>query len=51
MLLCLDREQRLIYILGEIFEVTDGVGSELLDISRDNFDKNSPGHAATCTTS
>jgi RNA polymerase sigma factor (sigma-70 family) len=37
MLLCLDREQRLIYILGEIFEVTDGVGSELLDISRDNF--------------
>ena len=37
MLLCLDREQRLIYILGEILEVTDGVGSELLDISRDNF--------------
>src|SRR5438034_3469997 len=37
MLLCLDREQRLIYILGEIFEVTDGVGSELLEISRDNF--------------
>jgi len=37
MLLCLDREQRLIYILGEIFEVTDGVGSELLEINRDNF--------------
>ena len=37
MALCLDREQRLIYILGEIFEVTDGVGSELLEISRDNF--------------
>jgi hypothetical protein len=26
MLLCLDREQRLIYILGEIFGVTDRVG-------------------------
>ena len=37
MLLCLDREQRLIYILGEIFGVTDGVGAELLDISRENF--------------
>jgi RNA polymerase sigma factor (sigma-70 family) len=37
MLLCLDREQRLIYILGEIFEVTDTIGAELLDISRENF--------------
>jgi hypothetical protein len=37
MLLCLDREQRLVYILGEIFEVTDGVGAELLEISRENF--------------
>src|SRR5438876_82874 len=37
MLLCLDRGQRLVYILGEIFEVTDGVGAELLDISRENF--------------
>src|SRR5215831_15984374 len=37
MLLCLDREQRLIYILGEIFGVTDSVGAELMDISRDNF--------------
>src|ERR1700736_2276444 len=37
MLLCLDREQRLIYILGEIFEVTDVVGGELLEISRENF--------------
>jgi RNA polymerase sigma factor (sigma-70 family) len=37
MLLCLDREQRLIYILGAIFGVTDVVGGELLDISRDNF--------------
>jgi RNA polymerase sigma factor (sigma-70 family) len=37
MLLCLDREQRLIYILGEILEVTDAVGAELLEISRENF--------------
>jgi RNA polymerase sigma factor (sigma-70 family) len=37
MLLCLDREQRLAYILGAIFEVTDSVGAELLEISRENF--------------
>src|SRR5207245_7477730 len=37
MLLCLDREQRLIYILGAIFEVTDTVAAELLEISRENF--------------
>jgi RNA polymerase sigma factor (sigma-70 family) len=37
MLLCLDRQQRLIYILGDIFEVTDAVGAELLEIGRDNF--------------
>lgn len=37
MLLCLDREQRLVYVLGEIFGVTDRVGAELLDISRDGF--------------
>jgi RNA polymerase sigma factor (sigma-70 family) len=37
MLLCLDREQRLTYILGEIFEVTDTVAAELLEISGENF--------------
>ena len=37
MLLCLDREQRVIYILGEIFGVTDAVGAELLETSRQNF--------------
>lgn len=37
MLLCLDREQRLVYILGEIFGVTDKVGAELLELSRENF--------------
>jgi hypothetical protein len=37
MLLCLDREQRFIYILGEIFGVTDAVAAELLEISCENF--------------
>jgi len=37
MLLCLDRGQRLVYVLGEIFGVSDAVGGELLEISRDNF--------------
>jgi RNA polymerase sigma factor (sigma-70 family) len=37
MLLCLDREQRLVYILGEIFGVTDAVGAEVLETSRENF--------------
>ena len=37
MLLCLDREQRLFYVLGEIFGVTDAVGGELLDVSRDAY--------------
>ena len=37
MLLCLDRGQRLIFILGSIFGVSDAVGAELLELSRDNF--------------
>jgi RNA polymerase sigma factor (sigma-70 family) len=37
MLLCLDDEQRLVYVLGAIFGITDRVGAELLDISRDSF--------------
>lgn len=37
MLLCLDREQRLVYILGEIFGIDHTIGSEMLDISKDNF--------------
>ena len=37
MLLCLDREQRLVYVLGEVFGVTDVVGAELLEVSRDAF--------------
>ncbi len=37
MLLCLDREQRLSYILGAILEVSDAVAAEVLEISPDNF--------------
>ena len=37
MLLCLSREQRLAYILGEILGVTDAVGADLLETTRDNF--------------
>jgi RNA polymerase sigma factor (sigma-70 family) len=37
MLLCLDREQRLVYILGGILGVPDSVGAELLEVSRDAF--------------
>jgi RNA polymerase sigma factor (sigma-70 family) len=37
MLLCLDRKQRLIFTLGEILGVTDTVGSEILEMSADNF--------------
>ena len=37
MLLCLDRGQRLTFILGSIFGVSDAVGAELLELSRDNF--------------
>ena len=37
MLLCLNREQRLVYILGELFGVTDRLGADILEISRANF--------------
>ena len=37
MLICLDREQRLSYILGEIFAVSDTVAAEVLEITADNF--------------
>lgn len=39
MLLCLDREQRMVFILGTLFGVTDKVGAELLEITKDNFRK------------
>jgi hypothetical protein len=37
MLLCLDREQRLTYILGQILGVTDTVAAEVLEISCESF--------------
>ena len=37
MLLCLDREQRLIYILGEVFRIDHRLAGEILEISPDNF--------------
>jgi hypothetical protein len=37
MLLCLDREQRLSYILGAILEVSDTVAAQVLEISPENF--------------
>ena len=37
MLLCLDREQRMVFILGVIFRVSDKTGAEILEITRDNF--------------
>ncbi len=37
MLLCLDRGQRLTFILGSIFGVSDAVGADLLELRRDNF--------------
>src|SRR6516225_8687837 len=37
MLLCLDREQRLAYILGAIFALSDTVAAEVLEITAENF--------------
>jgi hypothetical protein len=37
MLLCFDREQRLVFVLGDIFEVSDAVASEVLAIGKDAF--------------
>jgi len=37
MLLCLNREQRFIFILGELFEFPDIIGSEVMEITKANF--------------
>ena len=37
MLLCLDRKQRLVYILGEMFDIDHHLGSEIMGISAGNF--------------
>jgi RNA polymerase sigma factor (sigma-70 family) len=37
MLVCLDRRQRIAFILGEYFGVTSEVGGEVMEVSPDNF--------------
>jgi len=37
MLMCLDRRQRLAFILGEVFGVSDRIGAEVMEASADNF--------------
>ncbi|MEM6843096.1 MAG: RNA polymerase sigma factor [Bacteroidota bacterium] len=37
MLMCLDRKQRLIYIVGELFEIDHKLGSEIFETSPANF--------------
>lgn len=37
MLLCLDRTQGLVFILGDIFEASSAVGAETLEISHESF--------------
>ncbi|MFO0847999.1 MAG: RNA polymerase sigma factor [Gemmataceae bacterium] len=37
MLLCLDRKQRLVFTIGEIFGVSDTVGGDILEMSAGNF--------------
>jgi len=37
MLMCLNREQRLIYILGDTFNVDHNIGAEIFNISKQNF--------------
>lgn len=37
MLMCLDREQRITYVLGELFGVDHQLGGEILEISPGNF--------------
>ena len=37
MLLCLDRRQRMAFILGEIFGVSSEVGADVMEVTPDNF--------------
>ena len=37
MLMCLTREQRLIYILGDVFGIEHTIGSEIFGISKQNY--------------
>ncbi|MFO0799653.1 MAG: RNA polymerase sigma factor [Gemmataceae bacterium] len=51
MLMCLDRRQRLVFTLGEIFGVSDTVGGDILEMSADNFRQCLSRAAATFTSS
>jgi RNA polymerase sigma factor (sigma-70 family) len=37
MIMCLDREQRLTYIIGDVFEIDHTLGAEIFEITPDNF--------------
>lgn len=37
MLLCLDREQRMILVLGDIYEINHNLGAEIFNITPENF--------------
>jgi RNA polymerase sigma factor (sigma-70 family) len=37
MLLCLDRTQRVVFVVGEIFEASDALGSAILETTRSNY--------------
>jgi len=39
MLLCLTKEQRLIYIIGDIFNSDHTIGADIMEISKDNYRK------------
>jgi len=39
MLMCLTREQRLLYLVGEVFKVDHNVGAEVFGLTRDNYRK------------
>jgi len=39
MLMCLDREQRLIYVLGDVFDIDHKVGSQIFKMSQTNYRK------------
>lgn len=37
MLMCLTREQRLIYLIGDVFNIDHAVGAEIFGLSKDNY--------------
>ena len=39
MLMCVPREDRLLYILGDLFDIDHNLGAELFDVSKANFRK------------